>query len=82
MDRLYIKHDDAAAALGWQPNELRILRRLMDCPLAQRRVSGSKALQFEVGPLIEWLGLVLPRFSPVREQRILEAARPATALTS
>ncbi|QFS83680.1 hypothetical protein FIV09_12655 [Roseivivax sp. THAF197b] len=81
MEKLYIKHDHFAAALGWQPNELRILRRLLECPLAQRRVRGSKALHFEVTPLIEWLGEVLPRFCPICEQRILELARPEAAIT-
>jgi len=82
MEKLYVAHDDAALGAGLHHADLRALRRVLDCPVPERRVSGSKKLHFELEPFLEWLSLVLPRLTPEQEQRILEAARPVSRITS
>ncbi|WP_157772725.1 hypothetical protein [Pseudoponticoccus marisrubri] len=77
MEKLYVTHDDAAVGAGMHPADFRAIRRVLNCPVPERRVSGSKKLHFDVEMIVEWLAHVMPRLSPEQEQRILQAARPA-----
>lgn len=82
MEKLYVAHDDAAVGAGMHPADLRAIRRVLNCPVPERRVSGSKKLHFDVEMIVEWLAHVMPRLSPEQEQRILQAARPVAHVVS
>ena len=82
MEKLYVAADAAAIGAGLHPADLRTLRRVLNCPVPERRVSGSKKIHFDVELIVEWLRYVLPRLSPAQEHQILNLSRPAPGITS
>lgn len=82
MQNLVISHDDAARGAELHPADLRTLRRVLECPVPERRVSGTKKIHFDVELIVEWLRHVLPRLSPAQEHRILNLSRPAPGINS
>ena len=82
MQKLVISHDDTALGANLHPADLRAIRRVLECPVPERRVSGSKKIHFDVDLIVEWLRHVLPRLSPAQEHRILDLSYPAPGITS
>lgn len=76
---MYVTLEDVAAACCITVGDLRALRRILGSgSVPERRVAGSQKLHLEVTALIHWLRGTLPRLTPLQEQQLLDAARPAS----
>lgn len=70
----YISHADWAEAMGFNESDLRITRRVTDCPIRSRRPSRTNV--FEVEAVLEWLAKILQRVDPRTEVSIRSAGKP------